>query len=160
MLRLFALTVAVRLAVFLLASFSASFLPSFDSSGAGNPYLRWDAIHFQHIAQAGYVYEHEWAFLSGLPFLLRILPTPVFQILSVAVDLGTTHALYYLSLEMLGEKIATLTTLLSLLPSSPATLRLAPYNEPFFIFLSYRGNRNLSGISLPYKSYRHAPLSA
>ncbi|KAF8917812.1 GPI mannosyltransferase 2 [Mucidula mucida] len=139
MLRLFALTVAVRLAVFLLASFSASFLPLFDSSGASNPYLRWDAIHFQHIAQAGYVYEHEWAFLSGLPFLLRILPTPVFQLLSVAVDLGTTHALYYLSLEMLGEKIATLTTLLSLLPSSPATLRLAPYNEPFFIFLSYRG---------------------
>lgn len=141
-LQLILLTVAVRVAVLLLATFSAHCLSPFDSSGGNDVFLRWDAVHFAHMAKAGYVYEHEWAFLYGLPFLIRHTPWPLMQLLGLSANIGSTYALYHMSLDMMGEKIATLATLLSLLPSSPATLTLAPYNEPFFTFLSYMGTRH------------------
>lgn len=139
-LTLILLTLFARAFVFSLATLCASWLPSFDSSAGKDVFTRWDVVHFAHIAQSGYTFEYEWAFLPGVPMLLRYLPTPIFHLLSVAVDVGSTISLYDLSLEVLKEeRIAALATLLSLLPSSPATLRLAPYNEPFFAFLSYRG---------------------
>jgi len=34
--------------------------------------LRWDAFHFTHIAQYGYVYEYEYAFMPGTPGIMRL----------------------------------------------------------------------------------------
>lgn len=54
-------------------------LPSFDSSSTlliSNPYLqsflRWDTVYFLQIAQRGYKYEQELAFMPGLPGILRL----------------------------------------------------------------------------------------
>lgn len=138
--RLVALTLGARLGVLLLATVSASYLKPFDSSGGNDAWIRWDAIHFAHVAQDGYTFEHDWAFLSGLHFLLRHIPRPIFYIICTLMDIATTLTLHDLTAEVLGvTKLADLATLLSLLPSSPATFRLAPYNEPFFAFLAYRG---------------------
>lgn len=157
----------------ILLSYFASFLPLFDSSpevislidGTPNnslltriPLLRWDAFHFGHIALHGYVYEYEWAFLPGIPFLMRYsakfldlivsrgTPSPltwqsVLQAGLLATCLtGTPSTLYRLTLHHLGmPSLAYLTAMLSLIPSSPATLRLVAYTEPFFTFFSYKG---------------------
>ncbi|KAJ7188456.1 glycosyltransferase family 76 protein [Mycena filopes] len=104
--------------------------------------LRWDAIHFLHIARSGYLYEHEWAWLPGLPFLLSLFPTSVLAptVLSLAVAYDASLTMHALSLHHLGSPaLATLATMLSLLPSSPATLFLAPNTEPFFTYLSHKG---------------------
>jgi phosphatidylinositol glycan class V len=34
--------------------------------------LRWDAFHFTHIAQNGYVYEYQYAFMPGTPATMRL----------------------------------------------------------------------------------------
>ncbi|KAJ7647488.1 glycosyltransferase family 76 protein [Roridomyces roridus] len=101
--------------------------------------LRWDVIHFQHIAQHGYAFEHEWAFLPVVPFLLsKFILAPTLVSLIVAYDMTST--MYQLSLHHLrSPSLARLATVLSLLPSSPATLFLVPYNEPFFTYFSYKG---------------------
>ena len=44
--------------------------------------LRWDVFHFTHIAQNGYVYEYEYAFMPGTPAIMR-LAAFVAQILGV-----------------------------------------------------------------------------
>ncbi|KAJ7039270.1 glycosyltransferase family 76 protein [Mycena alexandri] len=137
---LLALTVVSRLAAAALLLLAPLFSP-FD---AATPHLllRWDAIHFLHIARSGYVYEHEWAFLPGPPFLLSLLPNSIVAptILSLAVACDASLTMYALSLHHLGSPaLAKLATILSLLPSSPATLFLAPYTEPFFTYLSYKG---------------------
>ncbi|KAK7692820.1 hypothetical protein QCA50_004455 [Cerrena zonata] len=143
----------------------ASYLPLFDSSprvvlnGSDSPFLRWDVFHFGHIATEGYIYEYEWAFFPGLPFFVMRLGAFVLHSLGilqsssaftwdnilksgaliVAVT-GANTTLYELTLELTGSpQMAFLSSLLSLLPSSPATLRLVPYTEPFFTFLSYKG---------------------
>lgn len=119
--------------------------------------LRWDAFHFAHIAKDGYVYEHEWAFLPGVTSVWRGLADlrPVFgwpprapgweDILSNAfyssmLSVFSVHALYDLTmLQFRSRPIALLASLLSLLPSSPVTLRIAGYTETFFTLLSYHG---------------------
>ena len=59
---------------------------------------------------------------------------------SAAVSVDTVHTLYNLTLHHFGSPaFALLTSLLSLLCSSPATLRHAPCTEPFFTYLSYKG---------------------
>ncbi|KIY73324.1 glycosyltransferase family 76 protein [Cylindrobasidium torrendii FP15055 ss-10] len=138
--RLVALTLCARLGVLLLATVCAAYLEPFDSSGGHDAWIRWDAIHFAHVAKDGYTFEHDWAFLSGLHFLLRHIPRPLFYIMCTLMDVATTLTLHDLTLEVLGvARLADLATALSLLPSSPATFRLAPYNEPFFAFLAYSG---------------------
>lgn len=150
----------------------SSSLPRFDSSPdavlrthtlkqhLAYPLLRWDAFHFVHIAQRGYVYEHEWAFLHGIAAAMRY-PAKLFNVLGLAEtttgvaslsDLllggallsslcGSTITLYHLTLHHFkSPAVAYLTALLSLLPSSPATLRFSVYNEPFFTYLSYQGS--------------------
>ncbi|EMD32128.1 glycosyltransferase family 76 protein [Gelatoporia subvermispora B] len=120
------------------------------------PLLRWDVFHYGHTAQYGYVYEHQWAFFPGpslvmrgtsefLHFLGVISQRSTWETVLVggaviASLCDTSTTLYHLSLHHLrSPSLAFLATLLSLLPSSPATLRLVPYSEPYFTMLSYRG---------------------
>lgn len=147
-------------------TYLASELPLFDSSPellvppSDNvlakvtfPLLRWDAFHFVHIAQDGYIYEHEWAFFPGAPFIMRTsgeivkalgARTTVAHLLAggglACLLCGSTTTLYDLTLRYFeSPSIAYLTCLLSLLPSSPVTLRFSTYTEPFFTYFSYRG---------------------
>ncbi|KAI0093296.1 GPI mannosyltransferase 2 [Irpex rosettiformis] len=155
----------------LILLYISSLLPLFDSSPdivlprttlrerLAYPLLRWDVFHFVHIAQEGYVYEHEWAFLHGIAAAMKY-PASLLRILGLTEtatgslstsDLllsgallsclcGSTTTLYRLTLHLFGSpSVAYLAALLSLLPSSPATLRFSVYNEPFFTYLSYKG---------------------
>ncbi|PIL32605.1 hypothetical protein GSI_05308 [Ganoderma sinense ZZ0214-1] len=121
--------------------------------------LRWDAFHFAHIAQEGYVYEHEWAFFPAAPSLMRSLggvlrswnPTVansqlelehilVGGVLGSMLSVHSVLVLYDLTVELLGSpNVALLAALLSLLPSSPVTLRVAGYTEAIFTWSSYSG---------------------
>ncbi|KAI1789903.1 mannosyltransferase [Ganoderma leucocontextum] len=121
--------------------------------------LRWDTFHFAHIAQEGYVYEHEWAFFPVAPSLMRSLGgllrswTPrlgssdleledilLGGMLGSMLSVHSVLTLYDLTLELLGSpNVALLGSLLSLLPSSPVTLRLAGYSEAIFTWCSYSG---------------------
>ncbi|KAF9242134.1 glycosyltransferase family 76 protein [Melanogaster broomeanus] len=118
--------------------------------------LRWDAFHFAHIAREGHFYEHEWAFFPALPLVMHASGSVLSYVTSgqrspdwSAILLGgailaalfdSTRVLYRLSLHHLrSPSSAFLATALSLLPSSPATLRFASYSEPFFTYFSYRG---------------------
>ncbi|KAI8976384.1 GPI mannosyltransferase 2 [Trametes punicea] len=124
--------------------------------------LRWDAFHFAHIAREGYVYEHEWAFFPGVPCVMQAwavltqLVQPPMQpsesalrewedillggLIASLLSIPSVLALYDLTLvQFSSPAIALLASLLSLLPSSPVTLRIAGYSEPFFSCLSYVG---------------------
>lgn len=35
--------------------------------------VRWDTFHFTRIAQNGYVYEYEYAFMPGTPAVMRLI---------------------------------------------------------------------------------------
>ncbi|KAK0461400.1 glycosyltransferase family 76 protein [Desarmillaria tabescens] len=91
------LTVAARLLTTFLA-FLASYLPLFDASPVKS-WLRWDVFHFSHIAREGYVYEHEWAFFPGLPFVIRRIEPDSIQwhMLMTAIACDTSVTLYRLS---------------------------------------------------------------
>ena len=132
----------------LITLYSSSLLPLFDTSPLlfqGGPLLRWDAFHYLHIAQHGYVYEHEWAFFPGSPLIMRygsrfLRGDYLTAVFIAALACETTDTLYALSLHHLkSPKLALVATLLSLLPTSPVTLYFGPCSEPFFTFLSYRG---------------------
>ena len=125
--------------------------------------LRWDAFHFASIARDGYAYEHQWAFFPGTPFVLHTVGRAVRAVcafvgvqpptgweevllggLVAAPVLGVLSVLklYELSLVLLGpeeREAAFLAALVSVLPSSPVTMRMAGYSEPFFTYLSYTG---------------------
>ncbi|KZT24378.1 glycosyltransferase family 76 protein [Neolentinus lepideus HHB14362 ss-1] len=164
---LYLLSIASRIFILCLVYIS-SFLPVFDSgvnvvlspstNRLTSALLRWDTFHFAHIAKEGYVYEYEWAFFPGITMTMRyagqatgllkhflgIEGDGTVNILQGAAILAmlcdSTVALYDLSLEVFAsERIARLAALLSLIPSSPAALRYAPYTEPFFTYLSYKG---------------------
>lgn len=134
-------------------------LPLFDKSPllapvsrALNPVLRWDSFHFFHIAQSGYIYEHEWAFFPGTSILTRYLHRNSLSLILVlaAVACDSTRTLYLLSLHHLqSHSLAYMAVIISLLSSSPVTVRLVPYSEPFFTYLSYKGEARL----LSYSSF-------
>ncbi|KAH0579127.1 hypothetical protein H2248_003280 [Termitomyces sp. 'cryptogamus'] len=112
--------------------------PLFDASPRlqlpSSPYVRWDALHFLAIAEAGYKYENPSSSISSVssPYIWPIV------LLAVAADSARIlHRLTCLHFPA-STAIARLVVLLSLFPSSPATLYLAPYAEPFFIYLSSR----------------------
>ncbi|KAF6760027.1 GPI mannosyltransferase 2 [Ephemerocybe angulata] len=116
----------------------ASFVPQFDTA-ANDVLVRWDVLHFSAIADNGYLYEHQWAFLPALPAILRTGLIPTAAIVSI-ISLDSIRTLYGLSAKILkNEDVARIATVLALLPSSPVTLFLVPYNEPFYTYLSYRG---------------------
>jgi len=155
------LSIATRLLTALLLLLLSK-LPLFDSapgiSSDGSPFLRWDAFHFVHIADQGYVHEYEWAFFPGTPFVMRITgevlrllkrsdsPVSWDDLLQggalAALACDSTTTLYRLTLHQLGSpQVALIVSLLSLMPSSPATLRFAAYSEPFFTYFSYKGQQ-------------------
>ncbi|KAL1701193.1 glycosyltransferase family 76 protein [Schizophyllum commune] len=150
--RLRTLSYASRALLISFALLASYLLPPFDASAKAdsftapwaNALVRWDVFHFAQIARGGYQYEHQWAFFPGLPWLLRATALSEREYLLGGALLvllcDTTLVMYDLSLLILGNRDAALLgALLSLLPSSPATLRLVPYAEPFFTYLSYRG---------------------
>ncbi|EIN11410.1 mannosyltransferase [Punctularia strigosozonata HHB-11173 SS5] len=123
--------------------------------------LRWDAFHFSHIALHGYVFEYEWAFFPGIAFVMRyagillrrakayfghasvLSLEDVLQggaLAALLCDFLAPLTLYDLTVEHFHSRdVALVTALTSLLPGSPAALRHAPYTEPFFAYLSYKG---------------------
>ena len=144
----------------LLLLFLCSYLPLFDSSPwavldksttswATSSLLRWDVFHFRLAADVR-MYEHQWAFFPGVPTFMellgRIAPSDNWAtslqggvLLAIACD--CTLSLYDLSLHHLkSTSLSFLSATLSLLPSSPATTRYAPYAEPLFAWASYRGD--------------------
>jgi len=141
-----------RLLFFILLQLAAQ-LPLFDASPLLvslprllHPLLRWDTFHFLHIANYGYVYEHEWAFFPGTTYLGSIITgsDSFSNILSAALlavlASDTSQTLYSLSLHHLqSPALALSASLLSLLPTSPTTLYFVPCPEPFFTYFSYRG---------------------
>ncbi|KAF5351807.1 hypothetical protein D9756_007390 [Leucocoprinus leucothites] len=115
-------------------------LSPFDASAQNGFFVRWDVLHFTDIATHGYRWEHHFAFLPAAPFLLRYLSPFAIFCLNSALAYDSTVTLYELSRHHLGnDAVARLAALLSLIPFSPSTLYLAPYAEPFFTYLSYRG---------------------
>lgn len=140
----------------------AAQLPLFDASSElvlDSPWLssvlRWDLFHYAHIAKHGYVYEYEWAWLPGAPLIMRYGAITLERLglrsndelalmlgvgAAAAIFVDGTLTLYDLTLEHFhSPSFAMLSALLSLLPSSPATLHLVPLSEPFFTYLSYQG---------------------
>ncbi|PKS11346.1 hypothetical protein jhhlp_003108 [Lomentospora prolificans] len=130
---------------------------------------RWDAIYFTQSASRGYVFEQEWAFGYGMPFVVskvvlplasRLgLPSPVTvksaALGAIAVShlshLATVLVLYSLVHRLFPDsgRLALTTGLLHVL--SPAGLFLsAPYAESLFAFLSFAGyNIYVSSASVP-----------
>src|ERR1700691_2601362 len=99
-------------------------LPLFDSSplilSTASPRLRWDAFHFAHIAQNGYVHEYEWAFFPGAPLVMRIAGELLSSLkgkgtvswddlldggalAAFICDIDSTTTLYHLTLHHLGS---------------------------------------------------------
>lgn len=167
------LTISSRLFTILLLGLS-SFLPQFDSSAQAipisrwlQPLLRWDAFHFAHVSKQGYLYEHEWAFFPGAPWIMRA-SAKVLQLLTrsgapsdwgpflqgaaiMALACDTPITLYHLSVHHLrSPSVAFIAASLSLLPSSPVTLYLAACSEPFFTCLSYKGEHDVKACGRIY----------
>lgn len=162
------LTLALHVTIAILLYFFSK-LPSFDSSaslllnsGWATSLVRWDVFHFAHIAKDGYAFEYEYAFFPGVSLimqygqralrLLRICSKDDWEgyalagtLASTAVSVDSVHTLYDLTLHHFrSPAFAYLTAFLSLLSSSPATLRYAPYTEPFFTYLSYKGKQTIA----------------
>lgn len=146
-------------ALILLLLLLCSRLPLFDSSPwtrldnsttlwATSSLLRWDVFHLE-LAADERMYEHQWAFFPGAPNFTKLLrqiapnddwATPLQGGVLLAIACDSTLVLYDLSLHHLkSSSLSFLSAILSLLPSSPATLRHALYAEPFFTWASYRG---------------------
>lgn len=116
--------------------------------------VRWDVFHFHEIAKNGYTYEHLYAFPPGMATIMRITSS-IFGYGSTSgmlwgywiavVFCSTLHTLYeFTLLQTKSPEMASLAAACSLLPSSPATLIHAPYAEPFFTFLSFKGGLHSS----------------
>lgn len=150
---------SVSQALILLILSLCSCLPPFDSSPwasldnsatswATSSLLRWDVFHLELVADDR-IYEHQWAFFPGAPNVMKVLrqvttngdwATVLQSCVLFATTCDSTLVLYDLGLHHLkSPSLSFLSAILSLLPSSPATLRHALYAEPFFTWASYRG---------------------
>jgi GPI mannosyltransferase 2 len=56
-------------------------------------YKHWDAVHFTHIAQYGYIYEHSAAFFPLYPFSIRLFAEPLVYILKLIVGSENSHCI-------------------------------------------------------------------
>lgn len=133
-------------------------LPTSLSDALAARLTRWDAIYFTAIAHRGYLYEQEWAFGPGLPFLvskvllplssllgLRLPRTPkTASLVSVAVTnashLGAVLLLHALARRLFPRRRDLALTAGLLHVISPAGVFLsAPYSESLFACLSFAG---------------------
>lgn len=115
--------------------------------------LRWDVFHFLEVARSGYKYEHMYAFLPGMPMVLRMISaislngqlcSTLWGVSIFASALITLPFLYRLTLLQTGsQELAMLSAASSIITSSPITLNFASYSEPFFAFCSISGMRSL-----------------
>ncbi|KAI0699498.1 GPI mannosyltransferase 2 [Cerioporus squamosus] len=161
--RILAVASATATLATLLLTVAAAQLPLFDSSPrVVLPPPEDGRFSLRHVlastssamGREGYTYEYQWAFFPGSPFVMRITASSFFGasslvrmgecllgcLVSLIPSVLSALRLYDLSLLHLGSRNAAfLAALLSLLPSSPVTLRLAGYAEPFFTYLSYTG---------------------
>ncbi|KAK8045614.1 GPI mannosyltransferase 2 [Apiospora rasikravindrae] len=131
-------------------------LTDFDESALdlGTKLTRWDAIYFVQNARRGYLFEQEWAFGSGMPFLISTIvrafaylgvePTSQWEPLVGICIAHASHLLSVLVLYRLGLRIGKdpqtsfVAALLHIL--SPAGIFLsAPYQESPFALLSFLG---------------------
>ena len=118
----------------------ASRLPDFDQS---SPHLssRWDSLHFQALAQNGYLFEHQWAFFPAIPFVISYFPNHFISGTLIGfISIPSTLALFDLSLALFkSPNFAYLSALLSIFSSSPHIVHISGCAEPLFAFCSYRG---------------------
>ena len=133
-------------------------LPSSLGDALASRLTRWDAIYFTSIAHRGYLFEQEWAFGPGLPYLVSKVVLPLTDILgfrlprtvktaslvSIAVanasHLGAVLLLHALTLRLFPRRknLALVAGLLHVI--SPAGVFLsAPYSESLFACLSFAG---------------------
>lgn len=139
---MFSQVLASRVFYLAIALAAHAIVHPFDASANSvqNILTRWDVLHFKDIADNGYRWEHQYAFLPAIPFLLRHLSPFSLFLLNAALSYDSARTLFKLSLHHLRRQdVSHLAALLSLIPFSPATLYFAPYAEPFFTYFSYRG---------------------
>ncbi|GCB62714.1 palmitoyltransferase ZDHHC18-A isoform X1 [Scyliorhinus torazame] len=142
--------------------------PQLHSSSFGDALLetllsgfsRWDAQHFLFIAEFGYIYEHNFAFLPLFPVSLRAVAETVLRplqcllnlhsrlllaavLLNTAIFVLSAVVLYQLSVAVLQDrKLAFLSSLLFCL--TPASVFMsAAYSESMFMLLTFSGMLHL-----------------
>ncbi|XP_078094171.1 palmitoyltransferase ZDHHC18-A isoform X2 [Mustelus asterias] len=138
--------------------------PQLQSSSIGDVLLeillsgfsRWDAQHFLFIAEFGYIYEHNFAFLPLFPVSLRAVAETVLRplqwllnlhsrlllaavLLNMVIFILSAVVLYQLSVIVLRDrKLASLSSLLFCL--TPASVFMsAAYSESMFMLLAFGG---------------------
>ncbi|GAA5985201.1 hypothetical protein JCM10908_002567 [Rhodotorula pacifica] len=123
------------------------------------PFVRWDTVHFMHIALDGYTSDQQSAFLPGLPGLMRVGGEVVHRIQHGGRDVtaqdvviagvvasaiaSTAAAVVFnrLTRRLFSTRpdfAATATILFLLAPSRP-TLHAVPYTEPFSALFTFLG---------------------
>ena len=125
-----------------------------------NGYKRWDAIHFTHIAQYGYIYEHSVAFFPLYPLTINLFASllqnllqpinPYLQLngdtlilvsaLSLNLIYFTISTVYLFKLTKLlfnnNSQLAYLTSIIFCV--NPATIFFcSPYSESIFSMLTF-----------------------
>ena len=117
---------------------------------------RWDAVYFIHVAEHGYTYENNIAFLPLFPLVVRVAANTAFLPLqnvlayrnvllvsAVTVNLccfvASVRILYKLSVVILGDDTAAyrVTQLYCINPAS--VFFMAPYSESIFALLTFSG---------------------
>ncbi|KAI4291193.1 GPI mannosyltransferase 2 [Pancytospora philotis] len=100
--------------------------------------LSWDAIHFLHIADHGYTYEHAIPFFPLMPFLARVFPlrdnfTSAVCVSNIAF-LVSAALMYKVSLCLYTRRFARLSTIFFVFQPS-SIIYLSFYSEPLFCML-------------------------
>ncbi|GAA5867644.1 hypothetical protein JCM3774_001543 [Rhodotorula dairenensis] len=125
-----------------------------------DPFVRWDTVHFAHIALDGYTSDQQSAFLPGLPALMRFGGEGVHRVhtgaagTATADDIvlagvvlsavaSTTAAIVFhrLTQRLFPNRpdFAAFATAMFLLAPSRPTLHAVPYTEPFAALFTFLG---------------------
>lgn len=144
------LGVAARAAQLLVSwIFSVSF-QRFDKStelySNGSPFrllLSWDAMHFLHIADHGYTYEHAMPFFPLLPLVVRYLPLPAGNLtkavlFNCACSVVSALLLYKITMRKYHASIAFLSAVFFIMNPSHV-IYSSFYTEPLFCLLFLLG---------------------